>query len=102
MTWSRFAGTGKCRSSVMSSKVEFKLDLQGVNELMKRQELQDMMQEMGEQIASRAESMSSNPKAEYESETKTINWIAVTNIRAVNHAAFQENLDNNTLLRAMQ
>lgn len=85
----------------MSDKIKVELNLAGVNELMKRQELQDMMQGLGEQIASRAEAMSENPKAEYESNTKTLNWIAVTNVRAVNHEAFEENLENNTLLRAL-
>ena len=85
----------------MSDKIKVELDLAGVNELMKRQELQEMMQNLGEQIASRAESMSADPKAEYEANTKTLNWIAVTNIRAANHEAFVENLENNTLLKAL-
>lgn len=85
----------------MSDKLKVKLNLAGVNELMKREELQTMMQSLGEQIASRAEGMSADPKAEYESKTKTLNWIAVTNVRAANHEAFVENLENNTLLKAM-
>ena len=85
----------------MSDKIKVELNLAGVNELMTRQELQDMMQGLGEQIASKAESMSMNPKAEYESNTKTLNWIAVTNIRAANHEAFVENLENNTLNKAL-
>ena len=85
----------------MSDKLKVKLNLAGVNELMKREELQTMMQSLGEQIASRAEGMSADPKAEYEAKTKTLNWIAVTNVRAANHEAFVENLENNTLLKAM-
>ena len=85
----------------MSDKLKVKLNLAGVNELMKREELQTMMQSLGEQIASRAEGMSADPKAEYEAKTKTLNWIAVTNVRAANHEAFLENLENNTLLKAM-
>jgi hypothetical protein len=85
----------------MSKKIKVELNLAGVNELMKRQELQDMMQNLGEQVASRAEAMAVDPKAEYESNTKTLNWIAVTNIRAVNHEAFEENLENNTLSKAL-
>lgn len=85
----------------MSDKFRVELNLPGVNELMKRQELQDYMQSLGEQVASRAEGMALNPNAEYEAKTKTLNWIAVTNIRAVNHEAFEENLENNTLLKAL-
>lgn len=85
----------------MSDKIRVELNLAGVNELMKRQELQDIMQSLGEQIAARAEAMSDRPNAEYEAKTKTLNWIAVTNIRAANHEAFEENLENNTLLKAL-
>ena len=85
----------------MSDKIKVELNLAGVNELMTRQELQDMMQGLGEQIASKAESMSMNPNAEYEAKTKTLNWIAVTNIRAANHESFVENLENNTLNKAL-
>ena len=85
----------------MSDKFKFELNLAGVNELMKRQELQDMMQTLGEQVAARAEGMAENPKAEYESKTKTLNWIAVTNVRAATHEAFEEDLENNTLIKAL-
>lgn len=85
----------------MSDKFRVELNLAGVNELMKRKELQEIMQAFGEQVASRAEGMAVDPKAEYEAKTKTLNWIAVTNIRAVNHEAFEENLENNTLSKAL-
>lgn len=85
----------------MSDKFRVELNLAGVNELMKRKELQEIMQAFGEQVASRAAGMAADPKAEYEAKTKTLNWIAVTNIRAVNHEAFEENLENNTLSKAL-
>lgn len=37
----------------MSNKFKVELNLAGVNELMKRSELQDMMQSLGEQVADR-------------------------------------------------
>ena len=83
------------------SKVEFKLNLPGLNEVMKRPELQAMMQAKGTEIAQRATSMATTPEAAYHAETKTINWIAVTNIKCDNGAAIRENLENNTLLKAL-
>ena len=85
----------------MSNKVKFKLNLSGLNEVMKRPELQAMMQAKGEEIAARAEAAAENPKAEYYAVTKTIRWIAVTDVRCGNSEAVYENLKNNTLLKSL-
>ena len=85
----------------MSKKIKFKLNLAGVNEVMKRPSLQAMMQAKGSEIASRAAKASSDPKAQYHAETKTINWIAVTNIKCSNSEAVHENYENNTLLKSL-
>ena len=85
----------------MSKKVKFKLNLAGVNELMKRPALQAMMQAKGSEIAARATAAASTPGAEYHAETKTINWIAVTNIKCSNSEAVYENYENNTLLKSL-
>ena len=85
----------------MGKKVKFKLNLTGLNEVMKRPELQAMMQAKGDEIADRATSASSNPKASYHAETKALRWIAVTNIKCDNYEAIKENLENNTLLKSL-
>lgn len=83
------------------SKVKFDLNLQGLNELMKSKEMQSILQEKGDMIVSRAKSMAEDSDAEYEAVTYPINWIAVTNIKASNGAAVRENLERNTLLKAL-
>ena len=83
------------------NKVDFKLNLPGLNALMKSPEIQTVLAEKGSEVMARANSNAHVPDAEYSMETKTINWIAVTTIRAENGAAVRENLENNTLLKSL-
>ena len=83
------------------SKVNFKLNLPGLNQLMKSPEMQSILSEKGAEVMARANSNAQIPDAEYSMNTKTINWIAVTNIRAENGAAVLENLERNTLLKSL-
>lgn len=85
----------------MGKKVKFDLNLAGLNEVMKRPALQSIMQAKGDEIAARATSSAVDPEAEYHAETKTINWIAVTNIKCSNGAAIHENYEHNTLLKSL-
>lgn len=81
------------------SKVDFKLNLPGLNELMKSGEMQSMLDAKGKDVASRAKSMC--PKGEYSVRTYPINWIAVCNVSAENFWAIKDDYDNNTLLKAL-
>lgn len=81
------------------SKVDFKLDLKGLNALMKGAEMQAILQEKGQGVASRAKSMCSD--GEYSVRTKPIRWIAVCNISAENAEAVADGFENNTLLKAL-
>lgn len=83
------------------SKVRFKLNLPGLNKLMKSPEMQAILTEKGAQVMARANSNAHIPDAEYGMDTKTINYIAITTIRAENGEAVAENLNNNTLLKAL-
>lgn len=83
------------------SKVKFELNLPGLNELMKSGAMQSILNEKGMTVASAANSMKQIDEAEYGMDTKTINWIAVTTIRADNGAAVADNYQNNTLLKAL-
>lgn len=83
------------------SKVKFELNLPGLNELMKSGAMQSILNEKGMAVASAANSMKQIDEAEYGMDTKTINWIAVTTIRADNGAAVADNYQNNTLLKAL-
>ena len=83
------------------SKVKFKLNLPGLNVLMKSPEMQHILAEKGSQVVARANSNAADPKAEYSMETKPLNWIAVTTVRAENGAAIHENYEHNTLLKSL-
>lgn len=83
------------------SKIRFELNLPGLNQLMKSPEMQAILTEKGQRVKAAANSNAQDPEAEYSMSTKTINWIAVTTIRAENNAAVKENLENNTLLKSL-
>jgi len=81
------------------SKVDFKLNLAGLNEIMKSGEMQSILDAKGNEIASRAKSMC--PKGEYSVRTYPINFIAVCNVSAENFWAIKDGYENNTLLKAL-
>ena len=81
------------------SKVDFKLDIGGLNALMKGPEVQSVLQEKGNEVASRARSMC--PNGEYSVRTYPINWIAVCNVSAENFEAIRDGYEHNTLLKAL-
>ena len=81
------------------SKANFKLNLKGLNEVMKSPELQTLMQSSGEKIRNAAEGMCKG--GEFEAETKTINWIAITNVRVKDDKAMKAVLEDNVLLKSI-
>ena len=83
------------------SKVKFELDLPGLNQLMKSQEMQAILAEKGARVMQAANGAATVKGAEYSMDTKTINWIAVTTVRCENGAAMRDSLENNTLLKAL-
>ena len=88
------------------AKVEFKLNLPGLNELMKSAEMQGILTDAANQIADAANSMASpNIKGADEGYVakgaKPLNYIALAEVRAVNFAARLDNSRHNTLEKAM-
>lgn len=83
------------------SKVKFKLNLPGLNELMRSSEMQAILTEQGNNVLSRAQAMSQIEDSEYLLVTKPISFVAIARVSAVNHAARQDNYDNNTLIKAL-
>lgn len=81
------------------SKANFELNLPGLNQLMKGPEMQAMLQEKGNEVASRANSMC--PKGEYETRTVTGRFIATTFVSAENWAAINDGFEHNTLNKAL-
>jgi len=81
------------------SKVDFKLDLKGLNQLMSGPEVQSVLQSKGNEVASRARAMC--PKGEYNTRTVTGRWISTTFVSAENFEAIRDGYKHNTLLKAL-
>lgn len=85
--------------------VDFKLNLPGLNELMKSAEMQSILTDAANRIADAANSMASpNIKTADEGYVakgaKPLNYIAIAEVRAVNFGARLDNSRHNTLLKA--
>lgn len=77
------------------SKIKFKLDLRGLNKLMKSPEMQGVLNDAARRIAASAGDG-------YETETAhPISFVAIASVRAETPAARRENSENNTLLKAV-
>ena len=73
---------------------DFKLDIHGLNELMKSDEMKAHLKEAGSQVAKAA-------GGEYDHKTYTLNFVAVENIFPTSFKAARDNTKNNTLLKAL-
>ena len=81
------------------SKVEIKLNLVGINAMMKSPEIQSAVQAAGEAVAAAASGMAHGEP--FEAQTHLANWIAVTNVWPASRKAAQANFDDNVLLKAL-
>lgn len=80
------------------SKVRIELNLLGINEVMKSEEIQGSLQKAGNAVADIAANMDGQ---EYGASTHLANWIAVTNVFPNSKGAAHSNFQNNTLLKAL-
>ena len=78
----------------MANRIKFKLNLPGLNELMKSPEMQDALLEAGQAVAQSAGS-------DYAAEVHTASWIAISNVYPDSKQAAHENFKDNTLLKAI-
>jgi len=77
------------------SEVEFKLNLKGLNELMKSDRMQAVLNDAAGKIAAAA-------GEGYEVESAhPINFIGIASVRAVTYKAKKDNSENDTLLKAL-
>lgn len=83
------------------AKTNFKLDIKGLNALMKSPEMQAVLDEKGAEVQARAEAAAQDPDARYSRDKWVGNFIAASQVRADNPEALHENLRNNTLLKAL-
>ena len=77
------------------AKVKFKLNLKGLNELMKSEEMQNILEEKGKQVAN-------NAGKEYASRVHLASFVAIANVYPDSKDAAKDNYENNTLLKALR
>lgn len=78
----------------MAKNVEVKLNLPGLNELMKSSEMQAHLAQAGRAVASAA-------GEEYDCATYVINYIAIENVFPTTVKAAIDNSNDNTLIKAL-
>lgn len=78
----------------MAKSVDFELNLPGLNELMKSAEMQSHLSMAGAAVAGAA-------GGDYDHQTYVINFVAVENIFPASEEAMRDNMQNNTLLKAL-
>lgn len=83
------------------SKVDFKLNLNGLNELMKSQEMQTHLQQAADTVKELATGMAVDKDAEYTADVVVVRYVAIGRVHAGNTEALLENYSNNTLLKAL-
>lgn len=74
--------------------IKFELNLKGLSELMKSDEMVDALDEAGETVARKA-------GADYSKRTHEATWVAICNVYPDSKAAAKDNYENNTLLKAL-
>ena len=74
--------------------VEFKLNLPGLNELMKSSAMQEHLTRAGNAVANAA-------GVGYEARTHVASFVAITNVYPASAEAAKENYEDNTLLKAI-
>ena len=73
---------------------KFELNLPGLNDLMKSSEMQEVLDDAGETVASLAGD-------EYAASPKTGRWVGFSNVYPNSKKAARENYKENTLLKAL-
>lgn len=76
------------------AKVEFELNLSGLNELMKSPEMQSALDEAGAAVAQAA-------GAEYAHRVHTASFVSIANVYPDSKEAAKENYETNSLLKAI-
>ena len=78
----------------MSKNVKVKIDIKGLDELMKSAWMQDELNELASAVCGRADG--------YNFRTHTASFVAITNIYPETHEAYMDNLANKTLLKILE
>ena len=85
----------------MSKKVDFKLNVQGLNQLMKSPEMQSVLDQHGAKVEQTANANATDPDAKYSRSIFVGRYVAISQVRADNGEAIHENLETNNLLKSL-
>ena len=78
---------------------KIELNLPGLNELMKSKEIRGALAHAGNAVAKEARRISGNDYKRRK--IRTLNWLAIVNVGASGEEAEQNEMENNTLLKAV-
>ena len=78
----------------MSDKVDFKLNINGLRELMKSSAMQSQLEAAGQAVASAA-------GRDYGTRVHTASYVAICNVYPDSKASAEENYEENTLLKGL-
>ena len=81
------------------SKMDFKLDINGLRELMKSEEMQEVLSEAGESVANIASNMSDGEP--YGVRPHVASYVAIANVYPASEAAAKMNSDMNIAVKAL-
>ena len=81
------------------SKVEVKLNLAGINTLMKSPEMQKHLEKAGAAVAQHASALADGEQ--FESSVHTASFVSIANVWPVSYKAIRKNNQENTLLKAV-
>lgn len=80
------------------SKYKFKLDINGLRQLMKSAEMKAVLNEAGEQVARSASAMSGE---EWDTRVHDASFVSICNVYPATPEARAENYENNTAVKAL-
>ena len=80
------------------AKTKFKLDLNGLRQLLKSEPMKEQVKQAAERVANTASNMSGE---EYDSRAATLNYTSVATAFPNSKEAAHDNYENNTLLKAL-
>lgn len=83
------------------SNVRIVLNRSGVKELLNSAEIQGYLNELGDAHQGRANAMSLTPGAKYHAVAVKTPGRGIVRVSAANRAGVRDNLENNTLIKAM-
>ena len=82
------------------SNMVFEFDIEGLRELMKSDEMKGILAEAGSNVAGKASAMAAGEPYNYR--VHDASYVSIVNVYPDSPQASKDNLDNNTVLKALQ